>query len=264
MKKERKNYDTQVIVAPTKEQFIIAKNFKQGIDIVSTFNKNGIEYSSDFTVPNNRAFRVQEFFNLIPNLSEYKITDKYVQFNCLKHLPTKLFNNKENGYIHFRVTTNKEKSENGKTKVSEIVVTPKMIFEFTSPQIVEIPYKIQTSFKTQNLKVFPIILEQGFMIAIADKNECIITMSIKDPSKEYIGSCLRREVNNITKHVFPIWPIFNIFINNKDTEVKIVPELIEEFKNENGQILLSFSYSFDNPEVVIASKIGVGFEPNID
>ena len=246
---QNKSSLTQVVVSSDKTAFLITKVLT-GTNIVCPFIKSEGEYFTNFSTPTNRVYRIQALYQAIPKLSTYSITDNIITFDCVNKLPSAAFKDVDNGIIHFNAIDNEDSDD--------IEIDPKLVLKLVEPESVEIRFDQPIKFKTKFLKVFPIILTNGFILSIVDRDECTIFITLNNPEKNFIGNCLRQEIINIIQNLIPIWPIFNINIS-KSTRIYIREQYLpNEFRKETNPILINLTYRFEDPKMATIMKIATG------
>ena len=237
----------QVVVSSDKTSFLITKMLSE-INIISPFERNEGEYFTNFTTPNNRIYRIQELYQSIPKFSTYSMSGDNIIFDCVNKLPEAMFKDVDSGIIHFSASESDDKS---------IDVDPKMVFKISTSESIELPFNQNVKFKTRFLKVFPIILTNGFILSIVDSEEATIFITLNNPEKNFIGSCLRQEVINVITNLIPIWPIFDVYVGIS-TKIHLRKQFsIDRFKGKTP-IILNLTYKFNNPSVMTAVKIADG------
>ncbi|MFW6219360.1 MAG: hypothetical protein ACOC33_00700 [bacterium] len=261
--KKKQPITNQTVIDEDKTNFIIAKRFNKFTSIVTPFFYNhDLEiYQSSLVVPHTRAQRINLLYNLMPKLAKYETYQDYIHYDCLYKLPPDVFDNYESGIIHLYMdneTTNVMSDD--ESEVNETVnIDIRLILNEIEDQDTVYQYKNNSKimFTTKYLKVFPVVLSKGFILTIVNNEECIVYVSLLNPSKGYIGTCIRKEIANITQNIFPIWPIFNIAADESINKIFLKKEVINEIKPNNihDKLLLKISYKFDDPSVFNIQKI---------
>lgn len=250
----------QVIINELNESFVIAKKINKYTSIVSPFVKTDTGYVSGFTIPHTRAYRVQSLYNLMSKISSYSINQNIIYFDCVGKLPEDEFNNYESGIIHFNVynePSSVQEIEGGTNEIIDIDI--KMVIGFNSePNVITYENKSKINFTTNHIKVFPVLLSKGFIMTIVNKEKCSCFLTLLNPNKGYIGTCLRKELPNITQNIFPIWPIFNLMADENINKIFLKKEIVTELRPNNitDKLLLRLDYSFENSNIINIQKIG--------
>ena len=154
-----------------------------------------------------------------------------------------MFNNIDNGLIMLNITSKNEKIKNTDNKYENILeVDDKLLLKNCTGDYKPIDIKIPNKFifKTEDLKVLPVILYDGFILSITNEEESILYLSIKNPSENLIGQCSKKSAFNIVNYFYNIWPIFDINIRLKAT-IKLFLESDELNLEGNKPILLKFT-----------------------
>lgn len=253
----------QVIVSKMEDKFLIGKRFTRSIAVISPFEKVEGIFTSNFQAPNNRSKRVQILYNMIPKISRYSVSEDGVTFDCLQSIgeSTDIFksvnNGIESGFIHFDVTSFKKKDEKINKFTTFVDINPRLLFAKLEDQE-EIEIKIEKlthKFKTIKFKAFSVILERGFMLCSVDKNLTTLYITLNRPNQNFIGNCIKKEANNITSNIFPLWPIFNINMNQNKLGVYIDDIVAKDYKHVTSPILLKIERELEGNDAV-ASCIG--------
>lgn len=232
--KKKKSEFSQCLINENEQSFIIAKQFNKYTSIITPFKKNDNgEYTSGFFVPSNRAHRIQSLYKLMPKIASYSVYDEYISFDCLSRLPNDVFKNAESGIIHFFMqnTSFYDENENEIIDVDVRLVLPICL----SDSVMMYKNESNIMFRADNMKVFPVVLSKGFILAVATPQKHFLYVTSLNPSKGYIGTCMRKELVNITQNIFPIWPIFNLIADENMNKLFLKKEIIDEIKPIIGQ-----------------------------
>jgi hypothetical protein len=240
---------TQAVIS-TDQNFILAKNIGNFTDIISPFKKiKENNYSSKFILPISQLHRIQTLYDSISSISQYTVIDNTIKFDCVSNLPSDMFGDSTEGYIHFSAV-----KQHKKDKV-EVVVDPKMVFQLIDCEPDIFIYNQKIKFKSDFLKAFPIILRPGFMFSTVNKTICQLFISIINPKEMLVGECSKYEIINVIQYVLPLWPIFDINIG-KSIKIKLQSEFIQDrYSDESSPILLYISYNLEKPEEITIGKI---------
>ncbi len=250
-----KQLQTQVLVNEDISKFILVNKNKNLTTIFSPFEVLDNEYQSNFVLPENRSFRALKLKNLIPNLCHFESSNKQVNVDCIKCIDPSLFNNIKNGYIYLAVGNQNKKIKNKQYKniieAKNILIYDNCKSKFNSIEF-ELSNKIK--FKTQNLKIFPIITNNGFLLLTIDNEETTLYLSVENAKDSYIGSCIKSVACEIVRLYLNIWPILNIDITAKSSEIYLdIPNLI--FEEENS-VIFKLTRKLNSKNVKI-EKIGM-------
>ena len=252
-----KKPNNQIIFSKSDDKFLIGKRFPRSIAVISPFEKIEDTFTTNFRAPNNRSRRVQILYNMIPKISEYSVSESGVQFDCIKSISenTDIFaginSDVKSGYIHFDVTTYKEKIKDSKDSQTIIDVNPRIVFtklfdqEMTEGVIEGLTHK----FKTSKFKAFSVILEKGFILCSVDKYLTQLYVTITSPKAMFIGNCVKYEIQNITNNIFPLWPIFNINMNQSKLGLFINNDIIKDYQDIDQPILVKLEREIDSNDV---------------
>lgn len=245
----------QTVINEDKSKFIIAKKFNNFTSIITPFNKIDDEYKSDFIIPHSRAQRIQYLYNLMPTIAEYSTRSHDIEFDCVNKFPHEVFNNYTSGLIHFYIQNKTIKNDNNDTIIE---MDPRLIINcIDDNELIEYENKSKILFTTNHIKVFSVLLSKGMIITIVNQDECILYITLLNPNKGYIGTCIRKEIANITQNVFPIWPIFNIVADDTINKIFLKKEILNNIKTSNYQkLMLKIKYNFTNSSVMTIQKLG--------
>jgi len=239
---------TQAVIS-TDQNFILAKNIGNFTDIVSPFKKIKDSFTSKFILPINQLHRIQTLYDSISSISQYTVIDNTIQFDCVSNLPSDMFGDATEGYIHFSAV-----KQHKKDKI-EIIVDPKLVFQLIDCEPETFTFNQKIKFKSDFLKAFPIILRPGFMFSTVNKTTCQLFISVTNPKDLLIGECSKYEIINVIQYVLPLWPIFDINIG-KTIQIKLQSEFIQgRYSDETSPILVYVSYDLDVPEKITIAKI---------
>jgi len=240
---------TQAVIS-VDQNFILAKNINNFTDIISPFKKTNERFSSKFILPINQLHRIQTLYESLSSISQYTVIDNTIRFDCVSNLPTDMFGNASEGYIHFSSVKQIKKEK------IDVIVDPKLIFQTIEDEMFTFTYDQKIKFKSDFLKAFPIILRPGFMFSTVNKTLSQLFISVLDPNKSYIGECSKYEIVNVIQYLLPLWPIFDIHIG-KSIQIKFQSSFIKDFyKNEHEPILLYINYNLEKPEEINMIKFG--------
>jgi len=250
----------QVIVSKLDDKFLIGKMFTRSIAVISPFEKVEDSFVSNFHAPNNRSKRIQILYNMIPKISRYSVSDSGVDFDCIQSIDesTDIFQNikddVEAGYVHFDVTSFKKKTNTDKKVTTFIDINPRLLFtKLPEQDKFEILLKnLNHKFRTVKFKAFSVILDKGFILCTVDKYTTSLYLTINRPDKKFIGNCIRKEINNITANIFPLWPVFNINMNDNKLNVGVEEEVTSYFQHVNSPILIKMEREIESNETIIS------------
>lgn len=248
---------TQAVIS-VDQNFILAKNINNFTDVISPFKKTKDRFSSKFTLPINQLHRINTLYESLSSISQYTVLDNTIKFDCVSNLPTDMFGNATEGYIHFSAVKQMKKD---KDKV-EIEVDPKLVFQNTEGEMNTFTRNHKIKFKSDFLKAFPIILRPGMMFSTVNKSISQLFISVLNPAERYVGECSKYEIVNVIQYLLPLWPIFDISIGSS-IQIKFREDFIQDFyKDEHHPILLYISYSLDKPEEISMAKFGQSVNVN--
>jgi hypothetical protein len=267
---KNKQHDTQVVISPIyDDSFIILKNFGSYRTIITPFVAyDDNAWDSDFVVPENRLFRIQNLYDNIKAIASYTISVDRITFNCLKDFPVDIFPPQAaTGWLHFNHTSITTKNENDKKPTIVNQIDDRIVFEQIEDAEIEqsgiyqmefeIPTKI--SFQAKDLKVFPVIFDRGFALTIADEKKATLYLTLNDINKLYAGVCSQSELNNLIHNILPLFPFFSCNVNEKNANIFL--KNISDFKAFFGKTnltkaMLRFRYYFNNPKICTCRVIG--------
>jgi hypothetical protein len=246
---------TQAVIS-SDQNFILAKNISNFMDIVSPFNKINDKYVSKFILPINQLHRIQLLYETIPIISQYTVVDNMIKFDCVSNLPKDILKDATNGYIHFSAMKQYKKDS------IEISIDPKRVFKLIEDMSSEeIKYNQKIKFKSSFLKAFPIILKKGFIFSTVDKSDCQLFITIENPKSLFVGECSKFEAINLIQYIVPLWQIFNINITKTSFSIKLLNEFIQnKLDNETSPILLHLSYNLENPNLIRFTIVATNVE----
>lgn len=262
MHTKKKSLFSQCIINEENDSFIIAKRFNNFTSIISPFiyDSDNNEYNSNFLIPHIRAHRIQSLYNLMPKIAKYHVEQNQIYYDCLHKLPPDTFNNYESGIIHFHMQNECTDIEYTNGQRNEIINVDIKLILNESDDTPDVVYQNNSkiNFNTKYIKVFPVVLSKGFILAIANHEKCTLYASLLNPSKGYIGTCIRKEIANITQNIFPIWPIFNIMADEHINKILIKKDIMNEIKSDlqHDKVLLKLSYDFEDTSKIFIQKIG--------
>ena len=113
---------TQAVIS-VDQNFILAKNINNFTDVISPFKKGKDHFSSRFILPINQLHRVNTLYESLSSISQYTVVDNTIRFDCVSNLPTDMFGDATEGYIHFSAVKQIKKDK------VEIEVDPKLVFQ---------------------------------------------------------------------------------------------------------------------------------------
>lgn len=247
---------TQAVIS-TDQNFILAKNIGNFIDIISPFKKINNRYTSKFIIPISQLHRIQTLYDSLSNISQYTVIDNTIRFDCVSNLPDDMFGNATEGYIHFSAI-----KQHKKDNKIEVIVDPKLVFQIIECEPETFRFNQKIKFKSDFLKAFPIILRPGFMFSTVNKTVCQLFLSICNPKDMIVGECSKYEIINVIQYVLPLWPIFDIYIG-KTIQIKLQSDFIQNrYRNCSSPILLYISYNLENPEEITIANFANGTKFN--
>lgn len=241
---------TQAVIS-LDQQFILAKKMNDFVDIICPFTKIDGEFYTNFFLPLNQLHRIQALYEVMSDIAKYTVSDNMISFDCVRKLPDDMFGDAEAGYIHYTFMVEKKKQNQ-----VEIIVEPQIVFQNIESEPITITFNQKVKFKSDYLKVFPIVLKSGFIFSTVDKQICRIFISVMKPSERFIGDCSKYEISNVIQYLLPLWSIFDINIG-KNIYICLREDFIGDIlKDISTPMLISASYNLDNPEIVTINKIG--------
>lgn len=248
--KEKPKNLTQTVIAPD-GNFILTKTINNFTDVICPFKKINNDYHTNILLPINQIYRIQALYDIIPYISKFIVVDDMVNFDCTQSLPTNMFGEATEGYIHFTIYVNRNK------KQIENYVDSKMVFQKNqSIEEINLEYDQNIKFKSNFLKVFPIILKEGIILTTIEKSKCQLYVTVKNPSDCFIGECSRYEIINMIQYTLPLWSIFNININ-KNVRIGFQKKFLAEYLQKFSEpIMLHLEYDLDNPKNIKIEVIG--------
>lgn len=249
---EKKHSNLQSIFF--RDQFVISKrNTNQDGEIttvISPFKKIGenlekeVIYTSNLIFPGNLLNRILNVREHIKNIFTYSIqTDDMINVNCLNEIPTEIFQNFDRGVVQF---TYKSFINDKRELITEI--DDKGCWNFSNEQkSITYQQKEEIKFKTETLKVFPILLNKGFIFSAVTPNNVSMYLTVINTEKMYVGLLADSfQLNNLIKNIFPIFPsLFTITITDKNTAnvfLKNITEIKNLIKEKQKEVILKFSY----------------------
>ena len=116
-------------------------------------------------------------------------------------------------------------------------------------------------FKTIKFKAFSVVLERGFILCSVDKSLTTLYLTINRPNQSFVGNCIKKEVNNITTNIFPLWPIFNVNMNQNKLGVFVSEDITKDYQHVNAPILLKIEREVDSSDAVATC---IGFNIKLD
>jgi hypothetical protein len=263
-------YDTQTVFSTLQtNSFIVVRKSINKYSCITPFvtdNLQGSGLSSNFDVSISRMRRIQNLFEHVKPISSYKVSIDNIQFNCLENFPENIIpTDIDAGWIHFNYRMTK--SEEGD---SVIEIDERMIIQQINDDEIDIeesPYELtfeqltKVNFKVRDLKVFPVIFNNGFIVAIVSESKVTVYVTLNNVEKMYCGSTSQNELNKLIDNIFPIFPYFNCNVNNRCANIflqnKDVPELRSFFKRSKlRKALVRFQYFFNKPNICTCRIIG--------
>ena len=74
-------------------------------------------------------------------------------------------------------------------------------------------------------------------------------MTVNSPKKMFIGNCVKYEISNITNNIFPLWPIFNINMNQSKLRLFMSNDILKDYQDIDQPILVKIEREIDSDEV---------------
>ena len=105
------------------------------------------------------------------------------------------------------------------------------------------------NFKTLKFKTFSVILKKGFILCFVDKFLTQLYVTVSSPKQMLIGNCVKYEISNITNNIFPLWPIFNINMNQSKLRLFMSNDILKNYKDIDQPILVKIEREIDLNEV---------------
>ncbi len=221
----------KVLVNSDCSNFIIAKKYTTHKTIISPFVKRGKNYVSNFTLPANRMKRAQSFHLMVQDICELNISAGKIHIDTISKLANDVENlfTESEGFIMFDYNT--EDLDGDGVPRTQINLTPRCVY--SSFELDEQSFDVEEiKFKTDRLKVFPIFLNNGFIVSIIDSNNNITTYAtIENPNSGFVGECDSSSVSEIFTFLFPLWGgnLFRLNINGNVGKIFIDQSICTSF-----------------------------------
>ncbi len=234
----KKDQELQVLVSQDFEKFIIVERYNNTSKIISPFIKFADQYISDISIPMNRSHRVGKLKSIIPEFCTTNQIGDELAIDCCKNIEAEMFNGINDGFIMLNVSLhdqNIECKENTGSiyEADDILLMKNCIQKYQTVNIDLTNKNDESDFRTNGLKVLPVILYDGFMLCITNRYESIMYMSIQHPKRKLIGRCSKYHSFKIINFYSKLWPIFDIDIKNK------------------ADVKLNFDFDFDETTPII-------------
>lgn len=189
----------KALVSKNLSKFIILQLEKEEQDllILTPYNKMDNGFLSNFIVPNNRLDRCHAIEKMIPELCSLTESENDINvdlLNNVNHL-IDLDRTDDNGLFLLKCT---------KTETSFEVEKINHLIEFT---LKEHTFKTKSiSFKTDRIKIFPLIFNNGFILSIVDNFNNVTTyITLRSLKNELYIPCGKSEINHINSYLTPLW-----------------------------------------------------------
>jgi len=255
MKKEKRK-NLQVLVTEEFDKFIIVQKIDNTITVISPFEKIENTYTSNFILPENRIHRVTQLRNLIPRISKFSSYSDFVNLDCIECFDDDWFNGAESGIIMLNLVSKNEKIKDT-NKYENILEGYERLLLKNCSGVYEtntINIKNKFKFQTSELKVLPVLLYDGFILSINNRDKSILYITLKNPKENLVGHCSKRNAFTIVNFFYNVWPIFDINIRMKAT-IKLFNEDFDFAFEDENPILLKFTKQL-NSETTTMEKIG--------
>lgn len=243
---EKRSSQLQSIVF--RDQFVFSRKTKEKVaTIVSPFKKIGedlegkIVYTSNLVFPDKLLNRILNVREHIKSIFSYSIqSNDMVNVNCLNEIPIEVFQNFNQGIIHFTYEENGQIIEiDDRGCWEELPPTEKKTTQYQQDGV---------KFSTKTLKVFPILLDKGFIFSYVSPSTVTMYLTLINSERLYVGLLADSfQLSNLIRNIFPLFPnLFTITITDRNTAnvfLKNIPEIkkILELQNKK-EIVLKFTY----------------------
>jgi len=228
---------TSVLVNQNHE-FIISRRFGKRTAIISPFtvkkSDSEISLSSDFEVPQSVTRRALRFASELGDKASFTKSTDSTFVDVLSHLDfskmnnISAVNNNDRGIIQLiyeQIDIDNEE-----------IKCPLLMKLNPNPTERKIKIKTNIKFTVNQLKVFPIVGTNGFIISILKPTEHVIHFTW-NPENNQILSTNKTEVCNLAKNVLQPWPIFTATVNCDSMTVSL-DNIFEENIDNNKKVKL--------------------------
>lgn len=214
-----------VLISRDKTKYIILEEKQQSIQVVSNFEiKDGMIQPS-LSIDMNRILRTHSLLKFLPGLITMSSDGLTIDIDSI----CEIFKFKQDadivGVIQYHILNRNLKNIKNPIIFEEVFSTPM--------------YKMctdETSFHSNSLKIFPILLDVGSIICIVDAVEKVLHCPIIDPTTGYVGVSHPTNYNKLLK-LSSIWPELNFEYITKDKMIYGFSKILKEASmDENGVI----------------------------
>jgi hypothetical protein len=233
---------TNLIICTKSDKFVgISKN-NTCTNIVSSFEKINDYYSTNMTIPHNRAYRIQQINNFVEDISNYNIFKDGITFDCVSKIPQDVFQEYPFGMVQFESYFTMEEG----IKIVEI----EPVLLVNRHQLKKINIEITdyiSQFNDKKLRTYFKTYKSGFTACTTNDRIFSIYTTVKSDGS--VGKINHYDKDHI---IFKLFKVFNI----ENNEIKIKDYILEKIDIPFKNILIKISGNHDSKQESILTILG--------
>jgi len=205
------------ILYNNEKSFLLLNEYKNNISIISTFTKENNKINSNINISDDKLYRINEIDNVINFISSCIKENNIIKYDCINqiNLKTKIFTQFPkitNGLLHFDIKRN----NNSEINIFDIV--PKLFIQFNKNNKIDLNIESNiTDFITDKNKIFSIIFNKGFILAVAGKATGNVYFTLNN--KKFIGRISKYYENMLYNITLIFNDIFEFIKNDKFIDI---------------------------------------------
>lgn len=239
------NKRLKILVDSKMEKFVICDPKSDKIKtIISPFittvdEDSNPAFHSGMVLPTSRIQRAQGIFQKIPEICKIDVVDGKIFFDCVTEIMERFYANlkslNESGLISF--------SYNFDEKNKKIIINKRKLFIESFSEKYNVDVK-PINFTTEKLKILPVMLENGFIVTIAQPNEELTTfISVQNPEENFVDNYDISSNSLIFSYLLNIWggDIFRIKMKDDIGRLLIRSDICSELHEGNQSMILKLT-----------------------
>ncbi len=230
--------NVQTLISKDKLNFICLWEHNGLPKVITPFNAIQGQIQPSLILNINRIVRTQKLLRALPSVFIMHSDGRQIDIDAVSKIVS--FGEQDiSGIIQYQID-NKDSLDHSLIAVYETI---KQDYHY-----VVVPIE-KEEFQLDSLKVFPLMLQQGCIVCVADIVEKYFHCSLHDTKTGFIGSTIQSDVKRIDTFQ-SIWPELGLRFIIKDKRLEIYSDLLaEEFNHIEGEYFLKIHRNFGGSDL---------------